>query len=165
MANRHRGETPFRVGGREAFVFYGTRELAEMQSALGFRRPDPFAPAQIIEEDVRVDGGDGLLRQKVLLDAKERQRRTLEAFDAALLNPDPVALFACLRIGMVRWEKANRPLTSDDWHGMLDALGLPRARQLHLEAILNSCFWTPPDEEGADPNAPGAGAPSSTSTT
>ncbi len=165
MANAHRGETPFKVGGRDLFVFYGTRELAEMQAALGFRRPDPFAPSVLIEEDVRLNGGDRVAHRSVLLDAKERQRKTLEAFDAALLNPDPEALFACLRIGVSRWEKAkSKILERDEWFEILNSLGLPKARQLHLEAIVNSCFFGT-DQEGADPNPRSAGTPSSTSTT
>ncbi len=44
MANPNRGEVAFTALGREMFVQYGTREIAEAQAALGFHRPDPQQP-------------------------------------------------------------------------------------------------------------------------
>lgn len=51
MANQYRGQTPFRALGREMYVVYMTKELAEAWSALGFRRADPLAPPVAEERD------------------------------------------------------------------------------------------------------------------
>ncbi|KKK76434.1 hypothetical protein LCGC14_2863660, partial [marine sediment metagenome] len=86
MANPNRGEVAFTALGREMFVQYGTREIAEAQAALGFHRPDPQQPnvaedvdvpvyADAAQEKPKLDGRQRPVfrRQRVLIDAREQK--------------------------------------------------------------------------------------------
>lgn len=108
MANLLRGEVPFTALGCEMFVQYGTRELAEAQTALGFRRPDPQQPdlAEAVDEVVEKDGVRTVQRLTVVVDAAMRQARMIKAFEACLMNPDPEAALIFFRIGLRPWERA-----------------------------------------------------------
>lgn len=180
MANQYRGQTPFRALGREMFLVYGVRELAEAWSALGFRRPDPLAPPLAEERDEPlVDGrtGDPVLdeqglpkfrRRRVYLDAAGRQQRIQDAFDAAFTNPTIPDRRTCVRIGLARWEKAaGSRLTEDEFEALCDELGLEGLSALHMAGFINATR-APRVEgaaEGPDPNAQGAAPASSTSST
>lgn len=179
MANQHRGQTPFRALGREMFLVYQTRELAEAWSALGFRRADPLAPPVAEERDEPVldkRTGDPVIdeaglptfrRRRVLLDAAGRQQRIQDAFDAVFTNPDIPARRTCLRIGLARWEReAGHRLTDDEFEQVCDELGLEGLSALHFAAFINATRAEVGEQtEGRDPNAPGAGPASSTSST
>jgi len=172
VPNPHRGQTPFRALGREMYMVYGTRELAEAWSALGFRRPDPYAPPVAEEWDERAEGEDdrGLprfIRRRGLVDAATRQQRVQEAFDATFTNPEIPARLTCVRIGLQRWEKeAGSRLTDDEFEKLCDELGLDGLSSLHIATFVNA-IRVPPAEgaEGRDPNAQSAGPASSTSST
>lgn len=181
MANQHRGQTPFRALGRDMYLVYGTRELAEAWSALGFRRADPLAPQLVEDRDEPVrDGATGdpvldeaglprFVRRRAFLDAAARQQRVQEAFDACFSNPEIPARRTCVRIGLQRWEKeAGARLPDDEFERMCDELGLDGLSALHVAAFINA-VRVPPVEgaqsEGRDPNAPSAGPASSTSST
>lgn len=179
MANQHRGQTPFRAIGREMYVVYGTRELAEAWAALGFRRPDPLAPALVEDRDEPVrdaatddpvmdeQGLPRFVRRRAFLDAAGRQQRVQEAFDACFSNPEIPARRTCIRIGLQRWEKeAGAKLSDDDFERVCDELGLDGLSALHVAAFINAVRVPPVEKtEGRDPNAPSAGPASSTSST
>lgn len=180
MANQHRGQTPFRALGREMYLVYGTRELAEAWQALGFRRADPLAPPVVEDRDEPVrdrDTGDPVLdeaglprfvRRRAFLDAAGRQQRAQEAFDAVFSNPDIPARRTCLKIGLQRWEKeAGAKLTEDEFEDACDELGIEGLSSLHVAAFINAVRVPPVDgeAEGRDPNAPSAGPAFSTSST
>jgi hypothetical protein len=182
VANQYRGQTPFRALGREMFLVYGVRELAEAWSALGFRRPDPLAPPVVEERDEPlVDGrtGDPVLdeqglptfrRRRVYLDAAGRQQRVQDAFDAAFTNPTIPDRRICVRLGLGRWEKAaGVRLSEDEFEQLCDELGLEGLSALHIAGFINATRAPRAEggraEEGPDPNAPGAAAASSTSST
>ena len=179
MANQHRGQTPFRALGLEAYVVFGTRELEKCWTALGFRRPDPLAPSLVEDRDELVRDkatGDPVLdeaglpqfvRRRAFLDAAGRQQRVQEAFDACFSNPDIPARRTCLRIGIDRWERERgSKLTDDEFERLCDELGIEGLSALHVAAFINA-VRVPPVEgaEGRDPNAPSAGPASSTSST
>lgn len=182
MANQHRGQTAFRALGREIYIVYGTREIAEVWSALGFRRADPLAPPVMEERDepasdpktglaIRDEAGlPVFVRRRVLLDAAERQMRIQEAFDAVFTNPDVPARRTCIRIGLRRWEKeAGQPLTEEQFEELCDELGLEGLNALHVAAWINACRVPPPTDatavsgEARDPKGSAASSTSSTS--
>jgi hypothetical protein len=179
VANQYRGQTAFRALGRELYLVYGTRELSEAWTALGFRRPDPLAPSIVEDQDVPVRDaatGDPVLdaqglpqfvRRRAFLDAAGRQQRVQEAFDACFSNPEIPARRTCLRIGLQRWEKeTGTKLTDDEFERLCDELGIEGLSALHVAAFINA-VRVPPVEgaEGRDPNAPSAVPASSTSST
>lgn len=150
MANIIRGEVPFRAAGRDLFVCYGTREVAEVQTALGFRRPSPHQPdvAEEVDEPVEELGADGQRKPKtdalgvvyrkvrVLVDAAVRQRRMIDAFQAVWMQPDPDAALVCFRVGLQRWERQHGvKLSEQDFGAIVQALGLARIHLLHMEAV------------------------------
>jgi hypothetical protein len=149
MANIFRGEVPFKALGRDFFVRYGTREIAEVQAALGFHRPDPFLPevAEEIDEPVteHVDGkerpkldasGQVFRRERRLVDADTRQRRMLSAFEATMMNPDPEAVLVFFRASLRPWERSEGHSISDaTFHALVDALGMVRLKELHMGAL------------------------------
>lgn len=160
MPNEHRGEVTFRALGRELFLVYGTREIAEAWSALGFRRPDPLQPVAFEEVDGR--------RAKVGF--PERYQRTKDAFDIVFTNPDPEALRKILRIGLGRCERASGAKMSDgDFELLCDELGMAGLGALHVATYINALQSTPGADDGAaedsDPNAQSAAPASSTSST
>lgn len=182
MANEHRGQTPLRALGREMYLVYGVRELAEAWTSLGFRRVDPLAPPVAEERDDPVldqKTGDPIkdeaglpkfVRRRLLLDAGTRQARTQEAFDAVFTNPDIPARRTCLRIGLKRWQAETKvALTPEDFEQIEDELGLEGLSALHIAAWINASRVPPaegePSTEGRDPNAPSAESASSTSRT
>jgi len=179
VPNPHRGQTPFRALGREMYMVYGTRELAEAWLALGFRRPDPYAPPVAEEwDELRRDPTTGepviderglplFSRRRGLVDAATRQQRVQEAFDACFTNPEIPARRACLRIGLQRWEReAGAKLSDDEFERLCDELGFEGMLSLHIAAYVNA-IRVPPVEGGEDrdPNAQSAGPASSTSST
>lgn len=179
MPNPHRGQTPFRALDREMYLVYGTRELAEAWSALGFRRPDPYGAPIAEERDEPVrdpstgaqlldeQGLGRFTRKRVLVDAADRQQRVQEAFDACFTNPEIPARRTCLRIGLGRWEReTGARLTDDEFERLCDELGLEGMSALHIAAFVNA-VRVPPVEgaEDRDPNARSAGPASSTSST
>lgn len=163
MANIIRGEVPFRASGRDMFVQYGTRELAEAQTALGFRRPDPHQPDVVEETDQPVEelGEDGQSRVKrdeagvvyrktrILVDAAVRQRRMIAAFEACWMQPDPEAALTCFRIGLRPWERKNGARLSDEqFEAITRSLGLAKVHLLHLEAVSVGLYLKGEEEEG-----------------
>lgn len=149
-----RGQVPFRAAGREFFLQYGTRELAEAQAALGFRRPSSQQPDIVEEADVVVEDSRGqpklddegqptYRRQKVLVNAVERQRRVIAGFEACLLNPDPEAVIAFIRIGLRPWQRSQGVTMSEEQvQEIVNAVGLTRLRLLHMEAISLGSYLT-----------------------
>ncbi len=145
MANLIRGEVPFRASGRDLFVQYGTREIAEIQAALGFRRPDPFQPDVVQEVDIAVEEGgkpkvdelgEVFRRRRILVDASERQRRMVAAFEACWMNPDPEAAVVFFRYGLRPWERqSGAKLTEEAFHEIVRAVGLTQMKTLHFQAI------------------------------
>jgi len=149
MANLLRGQVPFKALGRDLYIQYTTTAIAEAQAALGFRRPDPLLPdvLQEVDELQFLDaaqtkpkvGEDGLpvyVRRPVLLNAQERQRRMVEAFEACIIHPDPAAAVAFFRAGLKPWLSAQARAVPDGFVGsVVDALGLERIRLLHAEAL------------------------------
>jgi len=172
MANLVRGEVPFSAGGRDLFLAYGTREIAEVQAALGFRRPDPFQPDVAEEVDTPVEERPGVQkvdagglpvfrRLRVLVDASERQRRMLAAFEAALMNPDPEALLTFIRVGLRPWERQSGAKLSDEaFHAITQALGLVQLKTLHFQAVSFGSYLK--GEEADEGKAAGAASASST---
>jgi hypothetical protein len=158
------------------YLVYGTRELAEAWSALGFRRPDPMAPPVAEEWDEPLHDSTGaptldeqglprFVRRRGLVDVATRQQRVQEAFDACFTNPEIPARRTCVRVGLQRWEKeVGAKLSGDEFEALCDELGLDGLSSLHIATFVNS-IRVPPAEggEGADPNAPSAVAASSTS--
>lgn len=175
MANMNRGQVPFTVHGRQMYLQYGTREIAEAQAALGFRRPDPQQPDVVEDVDVPVfvdaqretakvddDGLPIFRRERVLVNAAERQRRMLAAFDACILNPDPEAKVAFLRIGLRPWQREQSATFTEEWFdGVVQALGLTRIGLLHMQALSDGCYLT---GEEADDEGKAEGAASASST-
>lgn len=151
MANAHRGETAFSAGGRDYYLVYGTWEIAEMQSALGFHRPDPFAP--VTWEDVETKDGT---KVRVELTWSERNARVLAAFDATFTNPGPGDLWKMVRIGLRRWEKANGKLGDAEFEAICDALGLVGLQGLHLQAVTNGLRASSPEDEADSKRAAAA---------
>ena len=158
MANPIRGEVAFTAGGREMFVQYGTREIAAAQAALGFHRPNPQQPdvAEDVDVPVYADGRPKLdsrqrpvfRRQRVLVDARERQRRMIQAFDACLMNPDPEASVAFLRVGLHPWQRSTGSKhTEEAVQEIVQALGLERIRLLHMQALSLGCYLTGEEAE------------------
>lgn len=159
MANLIRGEVPFRAAGRDLFVYYGTREIAEVQAALGFRRPDPFQPDVVEEVDVAVEedgtpkldaaGLPTFKRTRVLVDATERQRRMLAAFEAAWMNPDPEAALVCFRVGLKAWERqSGARLTDEAFHEVVRGAGLAQMKTLHYSAIVHGSYLKGEEDGG-----------------
>src|SRR3990172_3555067 len=132
MAIAHRGETAFSAGGRGYYLVYGTREIAEMQSALGFHRPDPFAP--VTWEEVEQKDGKKI---RVELTWAERNQRMLTAFDGTFTNPGPGDLRKMVQIGLRRWEKANASLSDAEFEAICDGLGLEALRC----GLTHAEFW------------------------
>lgn len=178
MANQHRGQTSFRALGREMYLVYGTREIAEAWAALGFRRPDPLAPPLVEDRDepmldpktgdpvVDEQGLQRFVRRRAFLDAAGRQQRVQEAFDACFSNPEVPARRTCVRIGLGRWEKeAGARISDDEFERLCDELGLEGLSALHVAAFINAVRVAPVEGEGRDPNAPSAAPASSTSST
>lgn len=173
MANEHRGETPFRALGRDYYLVYGTRELANIRTALGFRRPDPMAPTTIedVESEIEVElpGEPGKWqkqrqRKTITVGFALRNQRVLEAFEAVFMNPGPDELLIMVREGLRRWEKeTGHQITPEEFEGLTDRIG--ELRLLHFRAVSTSIRQSDGGGEGeADPNAPSAGPASSTST-
>ena len=163
MANLLKGEVPFKAADRDMFVRYGTPEIAEIQAALGYRRPDPFQPDIVEEIDVAVeekgrpkldDAGLAVFkRERLLVDASERQRRMMRAFEACWMDPDPEALLVFFRAGLKSWERlSGTALTKDAFREIVDALGLARLKILHIQAITFGCYL-----QGAEDGGEGAG--------
>lgn len=186
MANAIRGEAPFTVrGGEERFICYGTREIAEVQSALGFRRPDSQQPDVVEEIDEPIfdtsgpkEVGAGMLgvpkqktdgkgrpvfrRTRVLVDAKERQRRMIAGFNACLLNPDPEAVLTFFRIGLGPWQrKLSVKLDHEAIMKIVDSLGLTRIQLLHQQALSLGCYLFGDEIEADEGKAQGAASVSS----
>lgn len=174
MANLNRGEIPFRARGRELYLQYGTREIAEVQTALGFHRPDPYQPDTLeeIAEPV-LEGGKPKLdaegmevyrRRRVRVDAVERQRRMLAAFEACLMNPDPEATLVFFRIGLGPWQRATQTrLVDEGFYEVVRELGLNEIKLLHYKAItFGSYLKGEADEEEGEGKAGSAGPASST---
>lgn len=173
--NAHRGETPFRALGRDMFLVYGMEEIARMQAALGFRRPDPQLPTTIETVPLSRRLEDGSLgavlgedgqpaTRRVIVDYAERHERTIRAFDAAFMAPRIDDLIRCVRIGLRRWERTQpAPLTEEEFEMLCDELGQVGLAELHAQATLNG-MRVPAlsGAEGQDPNAPGAASASST---
>ncbi len=162
MANQHRGQTGFRALGREMYLVYGTREIAEAWSALGFRRADPLAPPLAEERDEPAldkttgnplvdETGPVFVRRRVLLDAATRQERVQEAFDAVFTNPEVPARRTCVRIGLRRWEReVGQPLSDEEFERLCDELGLGGLSALHVAAWINACRVPPAEESPAE---------------
>ncbi len=180
MANQHRGQTGFRALDREMYLVYGTSEIAEAWSALGFRRADPLAPPMAEERDepaldratgnpLHDEAGPVFVRKRVLLDAATRQERIQEAFDAAFTNPEVPARRTCVRIGLRRWEKeVGQPLSDEDFERLCDELGLEGLSALHVAAWINACRVLPakePATEAGEGRSPKGITASSTSRT
>ena len=172
MANVIRGEVPFRAAGRDMFVQYGTRELAEAQAALGFRRPNPHQPDIAEEVDEPVEEG-GMVKQdaagvvyrrvRVIVDAAMRQRRMVDAFEACWMRPDPEAALTCFRVGLRPWERrAGTKLSDEQFDAITRALGLARIQLLHMEAVSAGLYLKGEEEE--EGGGKGAGAVSVSST-
>lgn len=159
MANLNRGEVPFKARGRDFYLQYTTREIAEAQTALGFHRPDPYQADTLEEvaELVRENGqpkldAEGLeiyRKRRVMVDAVERQRRMIAAFEACLMNPDPEAAVIFLRIGLGPWQRAaNARLSEEGFQDIVRALGLNEIKFLHYKAIsFGSYLKSEADEE------------------
>lgn len=178
MANLVRGEVPFVAAGREMFLAYGTREIAEAQAALGFRRPDPFQPdvAEEIDSPVfepattegrpptpKLDaaGLPVFRRVRTLVDAAERQRRMLAAFEATLMQPDPEGLLTFFRIGLRRWERqSGTKLSEEAFQQAVDRLGLVKLRTMHYQAVSFGSYLN--GDEADEGKAEGAASASST---
>jgi hypothetical protein len=141
MPIAHRGETAFSAGGREYYLVYGTWEIAEMQSTLGFHRPDPYAPTTW--EEVEQKDGQKL---RVELTWAERNSRVLTAFDGTFTNPGPQDLRTMVRIGLHRWERLNGSL-DPQFEAICDALGLVGLQTLHLRAVTNGLRASSPEDE------------------
>jgi hypothetical protein len=175
MANHHRGETSFRAGGRECFVVYGTREIAEIQTALGFRRPNPFEPPtyeDVQEEQTReLEPGKTvteIVTKRIRVDYAERYRRVQDAFDGLWLNcfKDPGALRVCVRAGLQRWAAQaceGGKLTDEIFDAIADDLGLEGLAAVHAAAWMNASPDRPAGGEDSDPNPQSAESASSTS--
>ena len=148
MTNAHRGETAFSAGGRGYYLVYGTWEIAEMQSALGFHRPDPFAP--VTWEEVEQKDGK---KVRIELTWAERNQRMLTAFDGTFTNPGPGDLRRMVQIGLWRWEKANASLSDAEFEAICDALGLVGLQSLHLQAVTNGLRASSPEDEDAPKRA------------
>ena len=133
MANLLRGEVPFSAAGRDLFLQYKTREVAEIQAALGFRRPDPFQPDTVEDVGVVLSTDPEMLgTRQMIIDADERQRRMVAAFEAAWMNPDPQAALVCFRIGLQPWERqTGTKLTDAAFHEIVDAVGLATLKLLN----------------------------------
>jgi hypothetical protein len=157
MANAHRGETDFSAGGREYYLVYGTWEIAEMQSRLGFHRPDPYAP--VTWEEVEQKDGQ---KVRVELTWAERNSRMLTAFDGTFTNPSPADLRTMVRIGLRRWEKLNGTLSEAQFESICDALGLVGLQTLHLQAVTNGLRASGP-EDATEPKRAAAPASSTSS--
>ncbi len=161
MANLLRGQVPFKASGREMFICYGTREIAEAQTALGFRRPDPFQPDTVEEVGVQAGkdpGGRPTFRvEQRLIDAPERQRRMLAAFEAVLMNPDPEASLALFRVGLRPWTReTGQRLSDEQLAGVVDALGLVQIRLLHMQALSYGVYLKGEEQEENEGKAPAA---------
>lgn len=169
MANEYRGEVPFLALGREMYLAYGIRELAEAKAALGFHPPDPAVPAmeeQVAEEEVvrftdgkPQTGKDGLpltkvVRRSVVVDYAVRRRRIDEAFGQALEDPGVDGLLVLLRLGLRRWERhLGVRLTEVDFDRLWDEVGYDGLRNLHWRAARRAFRIEPAADEGQDPNA------------
>jgi hypothetical protein len=168
MPNMNRGEVPFRAAARDLFVCYETPEIAAIQAALGFRRPDPFQPDVVEEVDEPVTEKDakgfpkpkldekGLAvfrRTRILVDAAERQRRMIAAFEAMWMQPDPEAALVIFRIGLRPWERQSATKLSDDaFLEIARALGLARINLLHMQAVAHGVYLKgEEDDEGKAP--------------
>ncbi len=173
MANLNRGEVPFRASGRELFIQYGTREIAEAQTALGFHRPDPYQRDVVEESDEAVQengkpkldktGQQVFRRRRVLVDATERQRRMLAAFEACLMNPDPEAAMTFFRVGLGPWCRQTGVRLSDEgFWDIVKALGLTEINLLHFRAITYGAYLKGETEEEGEGKA--ASGPSASST-
>lgn len=180
MANHHRGETPFTVGGREAFVVYGTREIAEIQTALGFRRPSPLEPTRYedveVEKTTELEPGKTITQivtERVAVDFGERYRRVQAAFDGLWLNAfsDATVLRTFLRHGLSRWAKGAckaGTLSDEEFEAIADELGVEGMYALHVAAWMNVSPTPRPQgeaeqQEGDDPKRRSAEEASSTS--
>jgi len=172
VANLIRGEVPFRALGRELFIQYGTREIAEAQTALGFHRPDPYQPDVVEEVDEAVEekgkpkvdkaGLQVFCRRRLLIDAGERQRRMLAAFEACLMNPDPEAALVFFRIGLGPWQRqSGTHLSEEGFQDIVRALGLAEIKLLHFKAVTFGAYLKGEEEEG-EGKAQGAVSVSST---
>ena len=176
-----RGQVPFSASGRDLFLCYGTREFAEAQTALGFRRPDPQLPdlAEEVDtplEEVVGEGKDRRLgpkrdaaglpmfrRDRVLVDHAERQRRMIAGFEAVLMNPDLEAMLVFFRIGLRSWERsANAKLSDEQFQEIVAAVGLVRMKEAHYEAIRFGAYLRGEDEETGEGKAASAASASST---
>lgn len=177
MANIIRGEVPFRAAGRDMFVCYGTRELAEAQTALGFRRPNPHQPDLVEEVDQPVEelGEDGQSRLKqdaagvvyrrtrVLVDAAMRQRRMIDHFEACWMRPDPEAALICFRVGLRPWERrTGTRLTEEQFDAITRQLGLAKIHLLHMEAVSAGLYLQGEEEEESGGKVAGVASVSST---
>ncbi len=143
------------------FIQYGTREIAEAQGALGFHRPDAQQPdvAEDVDVPVYVDAAEEkpklddkrqplFRRQRVLVDARERQRRLVAAFDACLMNPDPAASVVFFRVGLMPWQRANGVKhTNGAAEELVQALGLSKIRLLHMQALADGSYLTGEEAE------------------
>jgi hypothetical protein len=181
VANLFRGEVPFKAAGRDLFVCYGTPELAEIQTALGFRRPDPFQPDRVEEVDEpileRAKVGEkwverqkldeqqlpAFRRTRVLVDHAERQRRMLAAFEAVWMQPDPEAALVIFRISLKAWERrVVTKLLDSEFAQIVRALGVTRINLLHMQAIAHGVYLKGEEEEDGEGKATGAVSVSTT---
>lgn len=175
--NEHRGDVPFRALGRELFLAYRTSGLAKMQSALGFRRPDPLAAPtweEIVTEEELEDVTDPgkwvktAVTKRQLIGFTERQARILSAFEAVFLNPGPGDLLVMVRIGLEPWEKqTGTKLTDEEFENLAIEFGQVGLRDLHFRTVgaaLGGGEEGKPAAGDDDPNGESAAAVSSTST-
>jgi hypothetical protein len=176
MANLMRGQVRFRATGRELYLQYGTREIAEAQGALGFHRPNPQQPDVLEEVDVALHekgkpkldaaGRPTFRREQVLVDAAERQRRMIAAFEACLLNPDPAASVSFLRIGLRPWQRdQNVKLEDGAIERIVDELGFTKLRLLHVRAVSLGSYLTGDEVEEEDGEGKAASAGPAASST
>jgi len=172
MANLLRGQVPFEAAGRALYLCYTTSEIAQIQTALGFRRPDPFQPDHVEEVDVPVMekvGDKGGVRQKrdekgpvfrlerKVIDAAERQARMISAFEACWMRPDPEASLIIFRIGLRQWEREKgTKLTDAGFDEIAQALGLGEINLLHMQAVAHGVYLN--GQESDEGKAPAASA-------
>lgn len=163
MANLLRGQVPFKALDRDLYIQYTTTAIAEVQAALGFRRPDPLQPDVLQEVDEQQfldlartkpkldnEGRPVYVRRPVLLNANERQRRMVDAFEACLIHPDPAAAVVFFRAGLKPWLATQvRALPDGFVADVIDALGLQRIQLLHADALAQG-VWLAGREEDDD---------------
>ncbi len=175
MPNTYRGQTPFRALGREMFLVYRTQEIAAMQAALGFCRPEPltFKPeteevpalnlkrdeaGKLLDPPQHVLDADGLrlaaldadgkpLMRIVIVDAQEIHKRKIAAFDACLQRPLIKDLPLFIRCGLALWERDNGAFAKGEFDQLLEEIGFLGLADLHQKALFNGYHVAVPEDE------------------